>query len=160
MRPGRVERRLYGRPTATSDSTAGRSTRHRTYAALGTAFEMPCSRRSIASGFKDRRHTIKTLGAATSRLRALAETEHIEGSHAVSLCPDAERARPGNVSIIERDHGLAIEQHVNSGAPELDTNKVPGSGRHRRVDVLQGSARPARGVVQGDIVFQRVRSEE
>src|SRR5258706_3596792 len=83
-------------------------------------------------------------------------TEIVERRDAVRLRPDADRAGARNVIVRLLDVGLAVEQHLDSLAGELDAQRVPAVGRHGCVNILDRMAPAAGGVIERHVVFQRV----
>src|SRR6202008_1427927 len=85
-----------------------------------------------------------------------AVTEIVEYGDAVGLGPYADRARAGDVRIVQLDVALAVERNSDVRADELDMQHVPGVRGNRGVDVLDRDAPAVLGVIERDVVLQRV----
>jgi hypothetical protein len=86
--------------------------------------------------------------------------ELAEGRHAVGLGPDADATGAADVVVAEIDVALAVERDADLRAGELDPQRVPLAARDRRIDVLEGLADAARGVVERDVVLERVGASD
>src|SRR5262245_47233319 len=98
------------------------------------------------------------LGISTRRGDRVHEI--VERRDAVGLGPEAGRAGSRDAPVLEIDVKLAVQQHVDALSGELDSKRVPGVGRHRRVDVLDGVPLAAGGVVERHVVLERVRARD
>src|SRR5258705_9692628 len=64
------------------------------------------------------------------------------------------------MTILEVDIRLAVERDADLRPGELDPQPVPDVPRHRRVHVLQRVAAPVRGVVERDVVLERIGARD
>src|SRR5262249_17375576 len=90
--------------------------------------------------------------------RAVAEV--VERGHAVGLGPQPHRARTGDMAVLEVDVPRAVERNTDALARELDAQRMPCVGRHRRLDILERVALALARVVEGDVVPERVRARD
>src|SRR5438132_5885284 len=65
-----------------------------------------------------------------------AVAEIVEERHAVRLGPHAHGAGSGDALVVHFDVGLAVEDHANSLARELDPQRMPGVAGNRCIHVL------------------------
>src|SRR4029077_14848606 len=66
----------------------------------------------------------------------------------------------GDAVVVHFDVRLAVEDHADPLARELDAQRVPGVAGHRRIDVFQRIAPPLRRVVERYVVLQRVGARD
>src|SRR4051812_34682789 len=86
--------------------------------------------------------------------------EIVERGHAVGLGPDADRTAAADARVLEVDVGLAVQRHLDALARELHAQRVPGVPRYRCVDVLDRDAPAVRGVIERDVVLQRIAARD
>src|SRR6266851_6372755 len=98
-------------------------------------------------------------GAVTVSWRRLI-SEIVERRHAVGFRPHADRTWTRDVAVVQLDIGFAIEQDADPGALELGAQRVPGIARHRRIDIFDRPATAALGVVERDVVLERIGARD
>src|SRR5688572_17400332 len=86
--------------------------------------------------------------------------EVVERRNAVGLGPQADRARTLDPLVVELDVGLAVQRYPDARAGELDAQPMPRVARDRPIDVLKRVAPAVRGVIERDVVLQRIRARD
>src|SRR5262249_43989491 len=104
----------------------------------------------------------RTVEAVISRSFGWTRTvaEAVEDGHAVRLGPHADRARAGDVRVVELDVALAVERDRDARAAELAAQDVPPSLRDRSVDVLDRVPATVLRVVDRHVVLERVGARD
>src|SRR5438093_10434086 len=130
-------------PVVTAPRNAARRKNPRTMPSIGR------SQNEVTSAWMDGCHLkgrllcplrSEQVGIGTAWISARgcpSVAEIVEQRHAVRLGPHAHRTGAGDAVVVHFDVRLAVEDHANSLARELDPQRLPGVAWHPRIDVMQ-----------------------